>query len=361
MFGAIGKIIIVPFAYVLRLFYDLTGSYGWALILFTLAVKLILMPFQVKSKKSMMRMSALQSKVNEINQKYANNKDKQNQEVAKLYQEEGINPMSGCLWSFLPLPILIALYSIIREPLTNFMMLAAENVDAIMAKVEAAGHIFTSATTYREIEVAKYVYDHFEMFSEFVEEGLIRLNYQFLNLDLAAIPWNEVNNLKTGGWAVIGLLLIPIISGIFSFLSSFIMQRQQGSASSANSSTKMMNYMMPLMSVYIAFIMPAALGIYWIANSVFTILENVLLHGILKKKMDAEEAEREAKREAARKFRQEEARKQALEARENPAPKKKDGKKADKPQEDKHSTTENGRIGDRRYARGRSFSEDHYN
>ena len=360
MFGAIGKIITVPFAYVLRLFYDLTGSYGLALILFTLAVKLILMPFQVKSKKSMMRMSALQGKVNEINQKYANNKEKQNQEVAKLYQEEGINPMGGCLWSFLPLPILIALYSIIREPLSNFLMMATDKVEAIIAQIEATGYVFTSATTYREIEVAKYVYDHFEQFGEFVEEGLIRLNYQFLNLDLAAIPWNEVNNVKTGGWAVIGLILIPIISGAFSFLNSFVMQRQQGNASSGNSSTKMMTYMMPLMSVYIAFIMPAALGIYWIANSVFTILESLLLHKVMQKKIAAEEAEREAKREAARKFRQEEARKQVQEARENPAPKKKEGKKAEQPEE-KHSTTENGRVGDRRYARGRAFSEDHYN
>ena len=114
--STIGYYICVPFAWVLRTFYELTGSYGWALVLFTIVVKLITLPFQMKSKKSMMRMNLFQPKIKEIQTKYANNPQKMNDEIQMLYAKEGVNPMSGCLWSFLPFPILIALYSIIRQP-----------------------------------------------------------------------------------------------------------------------------------------------------------------------------------------------------------------------------------------------------
>ncbi len=125
MFSSIGYVICIPFAWLVRVFYELTGSYGVAIILFTLVLKLILLPLQMKSKKSMMRMSRMSGRMQEIQKKYANNQAKMSEEMQKLYAEEGVNPMSGCLWSFLPLPILmIALYSIIRQPITHFMMLS---------------------------------------------------------------------------------------------------------------------------------------------------------------------------------------------------------------------------------------------
>ena len=100
MFATIGYLICIPFAWLVRFFYELTGSYGVAIILFTLVIKLIMLPFQMKSKKSMMRMSRMSGKMQEIQKKYANNQMKMNEELQKFYQEEGINPMSGCLWSF---------------------------------------------------------------------------------------------------------------------------------------------------------------------------------------------------------------------------------------------------------------------
>ena len=114
MFSALGNIITVPFAALMRWLYALTGSYGVSIIFFGLVVKLILLPFQMKSKKSMVRMSRMSGKMQEIQKKYANNQLKMQEEMQKFYQEEGFNPMSGCLWSFLPLPILMALYYIIR-------------------------------------------------------------------------------------------------------------------------------------------------------------------------------------------------------------------------------------------------------
>ena len=107
MLSTIGYYICVPFAALMRLFYNLTGSYSVAIILFTLVIKLILLPFQMKSKKSMIRMSRMSGKIQEIQKKYANNQAKMNEEMQRFYQEEGINPMSGCLWSFIPFPILL--------------------------------------------------------------------------------------------------------------------------------------------------------------------------------------------------------------------------------------------------------------
>lgn len=139
MFSSIGYVICIPFAWLVRVFYELTGSYGVAIILFTLVLKLILLPLQMKSKKSMMRMSRMSGRMQEIQKKYANNQAKMSEEMQKLYAEEGVNPMSGCLWSFLPLPILIALYSIIRQPITHFMMLSEETMYSIINHLADAG------------------------------------------------------------------------------------------------------------------------------------------------------------------------------------------------------------------------------
>ena len=110
MFATLGYWICWPFAWLTRAFYELTGSYGVALILFTLVVKLVLLPFMMKSKRSMIRMNMVSGQLQEIQKRYANNREKMAEEQQRLYQENGINPMSGCLWSFIPMPILIALY-----------------------------------------------------------------------------------------------------------------------------------------------------------------------------------------------------------------------------------------------------------
>ena len=113
MFATLGYWICWPFAWLTRQFYELTGSYGVALILFTLVVKLVLLPFMMKSKRSMIRMNMVSGQLQEIQKRYANNREKMAEEQQRLYQENGINPMSGCLWSFIPMPILIARYALI--------------------------------------------------------------------------------------------------------------------------------------------------------------------------------------------------------------------------------------------------------
>ena len=359
MFSALGNIITVPFAALLRWLYAFTGSYGISIILFGLVVKLVVLPFQMKSKRSMVRMGRLSSKQQELQKQYANNKQKFNEELQKLYQEEGINPMGGCLWSFLPLFILIPLNSVIRMPITHFMGLSQEACDALRETAMTLGYTPTMAGSsygaYEQLGLSQFISQHWENFQGSYD-GLINVNYSFLGLDLSKIPSELIKEGFSFSWAFIGVMLIPIISAVLSYVMSVVTMASNGQKAQAN--MKAMNLMMPLMSLYIGFVMPAGLGIYWIANSVFAMVQEAILGKFYTKKITAEEEERAAKRDAARQLRMEEAKKRAAELKELEG--KKPKKQPQKSPEKKVSTNEAGRVGDRPYARGRSYKEDRY-
>ena len=376
MFSSIGYIICIPFAWLVRLFYTLTGSYGLAIILFTLVVKLIMLPFQVKSKKSMMRMNRMNGKIQEIQKKYANNQAKMGEEMQKLYAEEGVSPMSGCLWSFLPLPILLALYSIMRQPITHLMMISKDTAAGLVEKAAAAGVDITNIATIKDGVTQFTAYGQINLVKAItsqapeVVDGLdkwIHLDFSFIGLDLAATPTSVFGSFSFS-WAVIGLILIPILAGGFQLLMSIYTMRTQPQQGANGASMKGMMYMMPLMSVYIAFIMPAALGIYWIAQSVFSLIQEVIMTKFFNKKLEEEENARYEARQADRQRRQEEAKRLQEEQKKQAAQKQTLKQKQKAAQAAKsakaakagRSTTEAGRVGDRPYARGRSYKADRY-
>lgn len=381
--STIGYYICVPFAWLVRLFYNLTNSYGVALILFTLVIKLIMLPFQMKSKKSMMRMSRVSGQMQELQKRYAKNQAKLQEEMQKLYEEEGVNPMSGCLWSLIPFPILIALYSIIRQPITHFMMLSKDVLQTVVQSAADAGVNLTNIVmmdkatgtpvlkdglyqlaSYGQINLVKAVQE----MGLSTPEGWFDMNYNFLGLDLTATPWEYVKNF-TFTWAVIGVILIPILAGLSQFVFSKLTMKTQPQADAAGgASMKSMMYMMPLMSVYITFIMPAALGVYWIAQSVFSLIQEAILNKTFSAKLSEEEEARFQARQADRQRRMEEARvqeqqrkqeeqkKQTLREKQQAA----QAAKAVKAAKAATSTTEAGRVGDRPYARGRAYKADRY-
>ena len=368
IFSIIGYYICVPFAWILRTFYELTGSYGWALVLFTLVVKLITLPFQMKSKKSMMRMNLFQPKMKEIQTKYANNPTRMNEEMQMLYAQEGVNPMSGCLWSLLPFPILIALYSIIRQPLSRFMMLSKDVVTEITTLATTLGYNAELVRKgYEEIGLAKFISDNFADFSGKFD-GLLNVNYNFLGLDLTVMPGDVWKDFFTGGWPVIGVVLIPFISGALSFLQSKASMAgnvaAEGNDATARSS-RMMMWMMPLMSLWIGFTLPAALGVYWIVNSLLYAIQEKVLTKYYKSHMEDELSEKEKQKRDDRLRRMEAAREQqrkyaAEEAEKKSLKEKRAEKQAAKSTKKKNSTNESGRVGDRPYARGRSYDPEHY-
>ena len=381
--STIGYYICVPFAWLVRLFYNLTNSYGVALILFTLVIKLIMLPFQMKSKKSMMRMSRVSGQMQELQKRYAKNQAKLQEEMQKLYEEEGVNPMSGCLWSLLPFPILIALYSIIRQPITHFMMLSKDVLQTVVQSAADAGVNLTNIVmmdkatgtpalkdglyqlaSYGQINLVKAVQE----MGLSTPEGWFDMNYNFLGLDLTATPWEYVKNF-TFTWAVIGVILIPILAGLSQFVFSKLTMKTQPQADAAGgASMKSMMYMMPLMSVYIAFIMPAALGVYWIAQSVFSLIQEAILNKTFSAKLSEEEEARFQARQADRQRRMEEARVQEQQRKQEEQKKKTlrekqqaaQAAKAVKAAKAATSTTEAGRVGDRPYARGRAYKADRY-
>jgi len=305
-----GEIITWPFAKLMVWLYGLTGSYGWAIILFALVVNLILAPFMAKSKKAMMRQTRLQPKINELQRRHEGNPQKLNEEMQKLYREEHVNPMSGCLWSLIPFPILIALYSVIRQPLTRMMFVSSEFVTTLQEFLVEKG-LYTAASgranAYAEIELTKVLHENWDLvqtgLADKLDPNLINVDFSFAGLNLGDQPQWDFFLKGQWTWAAIGLFLIPFISAALSWASMQLSTKLNPSnvgtdaaQQQAQASMKTMNMVMPLTSIWICFVMPAAMGIYWIANSVFGMARDYVLTKMYRKQLDIEDAEREAQR-----------------------------------------------------------------
>jgi YidC/Oxa1 family membrane protein insertase len=332
----------------------------------------------MKSKKSMVRMNRMSGKVKEIQKKYANNPRKQQEETQRLYQEHGMKPMSGCLWSMLPMVLLIALYAIIRQPITHFMMLDFSVVDAALSALQAAGADITSIATaakdgtmqitpFGQIAMVKEIGLYAPDFAA-ATPGWINMNFDFLGMDLSVIPSNVIKSF-TFVWSNIGVLLMPIISAGLGFAMSKASMAGQDKDGPAARQMRMMLWFMPLMSLWIGFTLPAALCVYWIAQSAFSAVQEWFMGKFYTKKIEEEENARQEAMEADRKRRQEEAKAKQEEMRQlaaqKPSLKEKrkaaqDAKAAKANKAKKGSTNEAGRIGDRPYARGRAYRQDRY-
>lgn len=312
--------IAVPFGYVMRFIYNVVGDYGLSIILFTLLTQLLMLPITWKQKKGMMDVQRLQPKMQELQKKYANNRDKYAQEVQKLYDQEGVSPFSGCLPMLLTLPIMMGLYYVVAQPLRYFMGLSVDQIATLAGALGVAtdGNVYT-----QQIMVAGELFQHFGEVQNLVP-GLMKVNFNFLGLNLAATPsFKEFSTL----W------VIPILSGGTAFLQAWVMrlmQKRQGVVqdASAGASNAMMNIMMPAMSVYFGFILPAGLGIYWIARNVFSIAQELVLTPHFIRQARRKEAEQIAAEEEKKRKRQEQLKQQRqLAAENNLGAQKKNGKK----------------------------------
>jgi len=353
-------IIFIPFAWVLRALYFLLNSYGLAIIFFCLITKILLFPLSLKGKKSMAKMNALSAKQQQLQKQYGKDKERLNAEVQKLYEKEKVNPMGGCLWSLLPLPILIGLYGVIRQPLTYMMSLTSDEVNELSNFL--SGNIISTSGT-GEITIAR---EMFQRYAE-VEQGLpallgkiFQLDFTSLGINLAATPqWNPAR-FDSFSWNNIGLFLIPLISAGLALLSMKISMKTNNSASNQDNpmagNTKTMMLTMPLISLWIGFTLPAALGVYWIANNVFTIFQELLAGKLLKKDFEAVAREME---ERERREKEEEKEKKRL-AAEAKAKAVAEGKKRQAERKVSGEVLANSRIGIRAYARGRAYDPDRY-
>lgn len=300
-------IVVWPFARLLEILYNWTDSYGLAIILFALVVNLILLPFMAKSKKGMMKTTRIQPQLKELEKKHKGNQQKYQQEVMKLYKEQGASPTSGCLWSLLPFPILLALYGVIRQPLGYMMGLSDKSVKELTEwATQNAGFVASKQGTYDQIGVTNAIHQNWDSVINALGDfggKLLDIDYSFLGMNLGMVPkwkiWSfDFSSADIG--AQIGLFFIPIIAAFLSWASMKISQATNPPQAGAQAqvSMKTMNLMMPIMSIWICFIMPAALGVYWIANSCFGIVRDVVLTKHYKRKLDIEDAERIAAQKA---------------------------------------------------------------
>ena len=380
------------FAWPLKEFYNLTNNYGIAIMLFAVLVNLVLLPFMAKSKKSMMRTTRLQPRLKELERKYNGNPQQYQQAVSKLYREEKINPMSGCLWSLLPFPILIALYSVIRQPLTKMMHLSAEAVTSLTEWVtNNAGFVASSKSAYTEIEVMNSIHQNWDAVTAALGDfsgKLMNLDYSFLGLNLGQQPsfkfWAFDWSNKAVWLPALGLFLIPIISAFLSWLSMKISTITTPQVDKQQAQTnKSMMLVMPLVSLWICFTMPAALGVYWILNSVCGIVRDVVLTKIYTKQLDLADlnrADRQKELEIERRREETERMRAAGETTKNPNTSKKkiqanqkqqdDERKAALEREERAAKRERlgiketeqpaSQVGNRRYARGRAYAPDRF-
>ena len=372
------QLLLTPFVWVLMLFYELFDNYGIALILFAVLVKVILFPLSIKAKRSMIQMNMLNGQMQKLQKMYGNNREKYNLEVQKLYEKEKVNPMGGCLWSMLPLVILLPLYAIIRQPLTYLMNLTPDVIAEVARVVDwnnaavSAGWIKEAAdfanVGYNQLYLASLITPENIGAVQAVAEGARVINFNFLGLNLAQMPQWQFWTWSSVDWAHIGLFLMPIVSAGSGLLFSLIMMKtnavnQQSQNAAANSTNKTMLIISPLMSLWIGFAMPAGLSVYWISQNVLSMLQEFLAGKLLKKDYEkaAEQAAiREAEEKEEEKRRREEERAERarrIEESKNNKGKKKGPKTPKDPDESKipASVREASRVGIRAYARGRAY------
>ncbi len=292
-----GIAIVRPFGLILLAIFKAVHSYGLAVILFALLVKLLCIPLAIKGKKSMLAMTALNNEMQQLQKRYANNRVKLNEEIQKLYEKRGVSPTSGCLPQLIPFPIMMGLYYAVQQPM-KFMMGFSDEV--IMKLAAAVGVDAATMGFYGQITVAEKLGQLADASGNFpsniskIAEGageLIKIDFNFFGLDLSQIPSIKHPSL---------LWIIPVLSGVTAYLSSFIMQKMQNNPAAANNPTnKSLTIMMPLMSLYFGFILPGSIGIYWIFNNIFTCVQEIVLTKTLNLKQKNEELALEA--EQARK------------------------------------------------------------
>lgn len=380
------QIILSPFVWLLTVFYNLFGSYGLALIFFAIVVKLILFPFSLKGKRSMIQMNMLSDKMQKLQKQYGKDKERYNLEVQKLYEKEKVNPMSGCLWSFVPLLILFPLYAIIRQPLKYMMGVNSQDLlnavaNAVqwnsaaldMGWIKEAADSFAN-TGYNQLYLASLITpENLASVQAAVGEAgskVFSINFDFLGLiDLSQTPQLKFWTISGG----FGLFLLPVISAASGFVFSLISMKtnsvNQKSAQAANNATaKSMLIISPLMSLWIGFAMPAALCVYWIANNLLSMLQEFLCGKLLKKdyeKAAAQQAERERQEKEEEKERRrlaaEERARRLEEEKQNKGKKKKAEKKpAEEEEKIPGAVKEASRVGMRQYARGRAYDPYRY-
>ena len=266
----ISEIFGYPLGYIMKGCFFLTNNYVVSLILFTIAVKILMFPFALKQQKSTAQMAAFKPKLDEIQKKFANDKNRQSQEMMKLYEEYGYNPSSGCLTMLIQFPILFGLINVIYNPITHLVSHFSDDVlnAATTVAKEILGSGFSSVSSQISIITAvKQNPGAFDMFTKGEIAKIQEINMSRWGIDLSVVPQLALNL----------LILIPILSGVSMVLSSWASMKFSGTGDMQNGAMKGTMYGMSAFSVIFTFSVPAGVGVYWIFSNLLTIVQSWIL------------------------------------------------------------------------------------
>ncbi|MEA4848330.1 MAG: YidC/Oxa1 family membrane protein insertase [Clostridiaceae bacterium] len=266
--------IAFPIGKTLKFIYDVFAfeNYGVAIILLTVIIRVLMMPLSIKQYQSASEMSEIQPQIQEIQKKYKDDREKLNEEMMKLYQENKVNPAGGCLPLLIQMPILFALYYVISQPLKYMVGKSPEVIGQLFQKIPIGPDRIPNM---QDLSIINYFGRHGDELAKVSQllkpEEL--LNMDFLGINLGVIPtWNlfKLFDPVTGKQSLM-LLLIPVLSAVTTYLSmKFSMQSQA-------SMQKNMTFVYPFISGFIAFTVPAGLGLYWIVGNVLQIGQQMFM------------------------------------------------------------------------------------
>ena len=298
---SIFDLITVPMGYIIEMIYKLVQNYGLSIIIFTVIIKIILLPLNVKSQKAMKKQQKIQPILAELQKKYANDQQKLQTEMMKLYKDNGVSMTGGCLPMLIQFPILIGLYNVIRSPLRYLLHInindpavvdKINNIIALMTEKfpqelgSFAGYNAEKLFGIGQIQLATWsekVLDAAEAWS---------INFNFLGLNLAELPSKAITYLTQGNFSQMGtiaLLIIPALAIFTTWLSMYQTQKMSGQTQSDNQAAQMsktMNMMMPIMTGFFAFTLPSGMGVYWITANLIQMGQQYILNKYFDNKED---------------------------------------------------------------------------
>ena len=255
--------------YIIRFFYDLVGqNYFITILLFTLFTKVVLFPLAWIQIKFMEKMNKMSVKQKEIQDKYKNDKEKQTQELMNLYKENKVNPLSGCLPLIIQIPIILAMFYIVKQPLTYIVQTPQEEIKTYTQQLLNKEDVNEKEMQANELLIAK-------------EHNLI--NMQVIpGINLGDVPSNVFSKDENKKASPISLA-IPILTFIVSFLLNKYSQKNTQQTPEQAEMQKTTNLMMPLMSAFFSYAMPLALGVYWLFGSMLQFVQQFIINKVVKK------------------------------------------------------------------------------
>lgn len=284
------------FGYLLELLYNLVNNYGIAIILFTVIIKVLLLPLSIKQQRTTKKSAELQEKMKSIQFKYKNDPEKMNQEVMSLYKAENMSPLSGCLTAIVQFLLLLSIFYLVRSPLTYMEKIPIDNINNYVGQLQEEGQ--TVSKVYPEIDLIRGYEKLKEKNPEDPNIEKINLKMSFFGLDLSKIPQQNMGDIT--------VYIIPVLYIISSFVSIKMTTKQQekikkeskksvidgetgeevkeenNEMDAVMQTNKMMSWMMPIMSISIALVAPLGLALYWLINNLLMIIERTILDKFIK-------------------------------------------------------------------------------